>query len=237
MPSKSSGTHCLVITGASKGIGLATATRFANAGHRIVNLSRTATPVPGAIQISVDLAQPVELEAIAAPLMSAVEGADVVTLVHNASLMIPGGVRDISASQLRALFEINVVAPMILNQMLLPQMKSGSAIIYIGSTLSHRATRNMTAYVTTKHAVVGLMRSTCQDLAGTGVHTCCICPGFTETEMVLSYGEQALKNLAGLSTQNRLSSPSEIADFVHFAAGQPVLNGAVLNADLGFIEP
>jgi 3-oxoacyl-[acyl-carrier protein] reductase len=46
-----------------------------------------------------------------------------------------------------------------------------------------------------------------------------------------------LAHLAGLSTQNRLIAPEEIADTVYFAATHPVLNGSMINADLGFVEP
>jgi len=236
MTATPSSTRCLVITGASKGIGLAIAKRFAG-DHRVVNLSRSLSPIPGALHISVDLEHSVALDAVAKPLCDAVAGAEIVTVVHNAALQIPAGVRHLPASRLRAMFEVNVVAPMILNQLLLPHMRSGSSILYIGSTMSLRATRNLAGYVTTKHAVVGLMRSTCQDLAGTGIHTCCICPGFTDTEMLRQYGGEALEHLASLTTQNRLLSPDEIADFVHFAAMHPVVNGATLNADLGFVEP
>jgi 3-oxoacyl-[acyl-carrier protein] reductase len=229
--------RCLVITGASKGIGLATATRFAAAGYQVINLSRTDTSVPGAVQMTVDLSNPSSIESISKPLLAAVEGFSVITLVHNAALQTMGSIKEAESEQLRAMFEVNVVAPVTLNQMLLPTMQPGSSVIYIGSTMSHRATRNLTGYIATKHATLGLMRSTCQDLAGTGVHTCCICPGFTETEMLRSFGGDVLKHLASLTTQQRIASTSEIANLVHFAAENPVVNGAALNADLGFIEP
>jgi NAD(P)-dependent dehydrogenase (short-subunit alcohol dehydrogenase family) len=229
--------RCLVITGASKGIGLATATRFAAAGYQVINLSRTDTSVPGAVQMTVDLSNPSSIESISKPLLAAVEGFPVITLVHNAALQTMGSIKEAESEQLRAMFEVNVVAPVTLNQMLLPTMQPGSSVIYIGSTMSHRATRNLTGYIATKHATLGLMRSTCQDLAGTGVHTCCICPGFTETEMLRSFGGDVLKHLASLTTQQRIASTSEIANLVHFAAENPVVNGAALNADLGFIEP
>ncbi len=237
MTATTASTKCLVITGASKGIGLAVAVRFAAAGYRVVNLSRSPTPLPGAVHINVDLGQPAALESIAQTLGEAVAGAETLAVVHNAALQIPGGVGVLLPSQLRAMFEIGVAAPLQLNQWLLPHLSSGSSIVYIGSTLSVRATRHMAGYATVKHAVLGLMRSTCQDLAGTGVHTCCVCPGFTDTEMLRQYGGDALQHLAALSTQKRLISPAEIADFVHFAATHPVVNGATLNADLGFIEP
>ena len=61
------------------------------------------------------------------------------------------------------------------------------SIIYIGSTLSEKGVANSCSYVTSKHAVVGLMRSTTQDLVGKGIHTACICPGFTDTEMLKNH--------------------------------------------------
>lgn len=60
----------------------------------------------------------------------------------------------------------------------------GSSVIFVGSTLSEKAVANRASYVTTKHAVVGLMRSYVQDLFGSGVHTAVVCPGFTDTPML-----------------------------------------------------
>jgi 3-oxoacyl-[acyl-carrier protein] reductase len=95
------------------------------------------------------------------------------------------------------------------------------------------------AYVVSKHALLGLMRSTCQDLSGTGVHTVCVCPGFTDTEMLRSHvggNAEILAAIASGVTANRLIEPVEIARTIQFAAREPVLNGAVLHANLGQIN-
>lgn len=227
----------LVITGGGRGIGLATVQRFANSGFEIVNLSRSPIPIDAARQITVDFATR-DWEAAAGPqLAEALGGSDQICLVHNSAFQLPGEVANIDISGLRSSLDINVVAPAILNKLVLPAMGPGSSIIYVGSTLSHRATRGMAAYATSKHAVAGLMKSTAQDLAGTGIHTACVCPGFTNTEMLRSYGGEALSHLASLVTQNRLIEPEEIAETIFHAAHSPVLNGAMLLADLGFIEP
>jgi NAD(P)-dependent dehydrogenase (short-subunit alcohol dehydrogenase family) len=228
---------CAVITGASRGIGHAAAERFAAAGYGVVNLSRSPSSLEGVVNIAVDLAAPDWSAAAGPALRAAVAGAPTISLVHNSALKLAGGVDEVEAADLRQMLEVAVVAPAILNRLLLGEMRPGSSIIYIGSTLSQRATRGMAAYVACKHAVLGLMRSTCQDLAGRQIHSCCVNPGFTDTEMLRSYGGEALAHLAGLSTQNRLIAPSEIAELICFAAANPVVNGAALNADLGFIEP
>lgn len=227
----------LVITGGSRGIGLATAKRFAEMGFDIVNLARSPIPIDTALQLTVDFAQSDWEETVGDQLSSALDGAERICLVHNSALQLPGDVAHIDIPGLRNSLEINVVAPAILNRLILPSMSAGSSIIYVGSTLSHRATSGMAAYVASKHAAAGLMKSTAQDLAGTGIHTACVCPGFTNTEMLRNYGGKALGHLASLVTQNRLIEPEEIAETIFHAAHSPVLNGTMLHADLGFVEP
>ena len=63
---------------------------------------------------------------------------------------------NIQASNLRNILEINVVVPTALNRILIPNMSEGSAIIYVGSTLSEKAVPGAFSYVTSKHAVVGV---------------------------------------------------------------------------------
>lgn len=229
-------SRALVITGASRGIGLATASRFLESGYKVVNISRTPVAIDGVVQLCADLSTPDWQDAIAADLLAAVDGVQTLVAVHNAALQPPGPVQDLQPEVLRQVMELNVVAPTILNRLLLPHMGRGSAIIYIGSTMSFKATAGIAAYVASKHAVLGLMRSTCQDLAGRGIHTASVCPGFTDTEMLRGFGGDALEHLASRSTQGRLVQPEEVAASIQFCAENPVVNGSLVKADLGFVE-
>jgi len=231
-----SAAPCLVITGASRGIGLATAERFLSAGYRVVNISRTAPPNSEIQQINADLLDPRWGEAVADDIRGVVDQASQLIVVHNAAMQSHGGVDQLDAATLRTVMELNVVAPVTLNRILLPAMQPGSSIIYIGSTMSFKATANVASYVTSKHALLGLMRSTCQDLGGLGIHTACVCPGFTDTEMLRGYGGEMLEQLAQASTLKRLLQPEEIAETVFFCANNPAVNGALLRADLGLVE-
>lgn len=226
----------LLITGASKGIGYATAKKFLSEGYQVINISRSPSSLPGLTQLSADLFQPDWIEDIREVLLQAAADADELVIVHNAALQSHASVKQLDGEQFRQVMELNVIAPQILNHLLLDSLKPGSAVLYVGSTLSLKATANVAAYVTSKHALVGLMRSTCQDLAGTGIHTACVCPGFTDTEMLRAYGGEVLDHLAAQSTQNRLIKPEEIADTLYFCATYPVVNGALLRADSGLIE-
>ncbi len=227
----------LVITGASKGIGLQTARLFSQNGYRVVNISRGPIPLEDAVQIDADLADPEWIEQARTPLEDALTGSEEVCLVHNCAVQLPGAIDQIDPGDLRRTLEIAVVAPAILNRAVLPFQKPGSSIIYVGSTLSQRASRGLAAYVASKHAVVGLMRSTAQDLGGTGIHTACVCPGFTNTEMLQEYGGEAMEHLKSLVHEKRLIEPDEIARVLLFAARNSVVNGSVIQAELCFVQP
>ena len=178
-------------------------------------------------------------EACAGQVAELAEGAGSICVIHNAAVLYKDSVRDLEAQRLQQVLQLNVVAALQLNQLLLPAMKGGSSIIYVGSTLSEKAVAGSCSYVTSKHAVVGLMRATAQDLAGSGIHTACVCPGFTDTEMLrehLGHDQSILDAIAGGVTQGRLIQPQEIADTLWFASQNAVINGAVLHANLGQIE-
>ena len=223
----------LIITGASRGIGLATAQLFLETGYRVINLSRKKPALDDIEHIETDLAQVNWPAVIGSKLLEAVAGEQEIALIHNAGLLCKDSV---DTAVLPSVLQVNVVAPAQLNQLLLPSMRANSSITYVGSTLSEKAVANSFSYVTSKHAMVGMMRATCQDLAGRAIHTSCVCPGFTETEMLRDHvggSEEILQSIAGGVTFGRLIEPIEIARTLLFAAQNAVINGAVLHANLG----
>jgi len=229
--------NTLLITGASAGIGAATARRFLEADWAVVNLSRRPCPVEWVTHLPCDLTNPELADALAPALTPHLEAATTLALVHNAARMDSDTAQDTDPAELRAILEVNVVAPTTLNRLCVPYMKPGSAIVYVGSTLSEKAVPGSYSYVSTKHAMVGMMRATCQDLADTGIHTACVCPGFTDTEMLRNHvPAEALEGIRAMSAYNRLIDPAEIAETIHFAAENPVINGAVIHANLGQVE-
>ncbi|MEO0996726.1 MAG: SDR family oxidoreductase [Pseudomonadota bacterium] len=228
----------LVITGASSGIGAATARRFAADGYRVVNLSRRPSPVDGVHSVAVDLGATDWTETAAAELSEQLPRGAELVVIHNAARLTGDDVQTLSPDDFRAVLEVNVTAPLLLNQLCLPYMASGSAIVYVGSTLSEKAVAGAAAYVTSKHALAGLMRATCQDLAGRGIHTALVCPGFTNTEMLRAHlaDPDVLQAVGGNNAFSRLVDPDEVAATLFFAATNPVVNGSVIHANLGQIE-
>lgn len=232
-------SNYLVITGASRGIGCSSAQQFVQQGWQVINLSRSPCPINGVINLTIDLTEPDWHIKHAEALLSHLKNAARICLVHNAGVCFRDRVTNLSGEQLRLVLELNVVAPALLNQLLLPLMLPGSSIVYIGSTLAEKAVPNTASYVVSKHALAGLMKATCQDLDNSGIHTCCICPGITDTEMLrerIQHSPQVLQALQHKVTAHRLIEPQEIADVVWFCANHPVINGAVLHAHLGQLE-
>lgn len=229
-------SELLVITGASRGIGLALARRFLARGAEVVNLSRSPCPLEGVTQIVADLGDPGFPSWIGPRLSTIAEGRSRVVLVHNAAMLVPDDVRTVDPSALARTLAVSLVAPAALNRALIPSMPRGSSILYVGSTLSEKAVAGVFSYVVSKHATIGMMRATCQDLAGSGIHTLCVCPGVTDTEMLrqrVAGDASVLAALQAMTGDGRLIEPDEIASVLVFAADNPVLNGTVVHANLG----
>ena len=225
-----------IITGASVGIGQATAQAFMAEGFQVFNLSRRACPVSGVNNISCDLTSNAAIDATCDTLAPAIATSTSVTLVHNASQMRKDSTSDCASDSLRQVMETNVVAVNSLNQRLLPLLPRTSSVLYVGSTLSEKAVPGSFSYVVSKHAQLGMMRATCQDLMGSGIHTALICPGFTDTEMLrthLGNDPAVVQAIAGMNSFNRLIEPQEIAELIRWSHHNPVINGALLHANLG----
>ena len=225
-----------IITGASVGIGRATAQAFLAEGYRVFNLSRRECPTAGVTNMPCDLTSGAAINDACARLVEAIEDCTTVTLVHNASQMRKDSADNCASDSLRQVLETNVVAINSLNQHLLPLLPRSSSVLYVGSTLSEKAVPGSFSYVVSKHAQLGMMRATCQDLMGSGIHTALICPGFTDTEMLrthLGNNPEVEQAIAGMNSFNRLIEPGEIAELIRWAHHNPVINGAVLHANLG----
>jgi len=229
----------LIITGGSSGIGFATAKLFQENNYSIINLSRSKIDLDNAIHIDIDLSTPNWQESLESNFKDLLSSSDQICLIHNASKMQSDTVESFNDDNLREVIEVNLVGPSILNKLTIPFMKKRSSILYVGSTLSEKAVPHMSSYVMTKHGMIGLMRSTCQDLFGRFIHTACICPGATETEMLVEYvqgNQEALKIMASTLSENRLITSEEIAKTLFFCANNSVVNGSVIHANLGIQE-
>ena len=227
-----------ILTGASSGIGAAAARRFVDHGDTVINISRRQCPVAGVETLATDFADEQSVANTCEQLverLAAHEGTPV-CLVHNAALMLKDRCDSTEDDDLRQVLAVNVVGINALNRALLPGMPRDSSVLYVGSTLSEKAVAGAFSYIVSKHAQLGMMRATCQDLMGRGIHTALICPGFTDTTMLrqhVGHDEGVLDQLGTMNSFGRLVAPDEIADMIFWAHHNPVINGSVMHGNLG----
>lgn len=233
----------LVISGASRGIGLATAKLFASEGYQVTNLSRHQPDLAEYASVlhhfGCDLSDIQWPTTLPDHFYTRLKDADTITLIHNAALLAKDNIEDVTAEDFTRVLQLNVIANTQLSQLVLGAMEPGSSILYVSSTLGEKAVGDTCSYVTSKHAQIGLMRATCQDLMGRGIHTAAICPGFTDTEMLRAHvgeDQSILDHFASMNSFNRLAKPEEIAQTLWFCSQNPVVNGAVMHANLGQLE-
>ena len=225
----------LIITGGSRGIGKETIAYFIKEGWQAINIARTPCAIGGVINISLDLSNPHDIEKNKIKLTEHIRAKSHIALVHNAGFYERDSVSDTALNKINATLSVNIISPMLLNTILIPFMLEGSSIIYIGSTLGEKAVPNSASYVTAKHAIKGLMRATCQDLAEVGIKSCCINPGLVDTELLKDTMPPHVKEylLEKKIMGKRLIEPAEIAHIIYFCATTAALNGAVIDANLG----
>ena len=230
-----------ILTGASSGIGAAAAEQFIQRGFTVINISRRDCTVKGVETISTDLSDADSAAQTCEALTGRLQEAEnaPVCLVHNASLMLKDRCDTTEDEALLRVLTVNVVGINTLNRALMPLMPQSSSVLYVGSTLSEKAVAGAYSYIVSKHAQLGMMRATCQDLMGRGIHTALICPGFTDTSMLrqhVGHDEAILSSLGNMNSFGRLVSPREIADLILWAHEHPVINGSVMHGNLGQIE-
>ncbi len=247
-----------LVTGASRGIGRATALELARAGANLIVSARSVNELE---QLQLELQQ-LGVKALAVPCdvlddnslkeleARASEFGGVDILVNNAG--ITQGVKfvDTSLELWTKIQRINVDAAMRLMQLTLEDMaqKKWGRVINIASIAAKHGLRYSAAYNASKHALLGLTRSVALDYAKTGVTVNAVCPGWVSTEMV----EQTVQNImqkTGRSREDAIASlvkdvpmgrmvtPEEVANLVVFLASNQAaaITGQGLNIDGGTV--
>lgn len=244
-----------IVTGGAKGIGEATARKLAECGAVVSILDsdteageRTAAEIEktGAacdfLPCHVDLANEVSrsVEAVAR------KHGHIDVLISNAGIQDYGDVVSTSEEAWDRLMNINLRAAFLVSKQVVPHLlKQGGAIVIVGSVQSFTAISNSVAYVTSKHALLGLARAMALDYAQKGIRVNCVCPGAIDTPMLrwaanLSADpEQVLRNCDRLHPLGRIGRPEEVADAIVYLASPMAsfITGAALLVDGGMLVP
>ena len=174
-----------LVTGASSGIGKATAERLAEAGYKVYGTSRRAAPAgqQSFEMLALDVTSDVYVEKVVAELIKREGKIDL--LVNNAGFGVaPGGAEESSIEQTKMLFETNFFGIVRMTRAVVPYMRKQGAgrIINIGSILGLIPAPYMATYAATKHAVEGFSESLDHELRTRGIRVSVVEPGYTNTQ-------------------------------------------------------
>ena len=219
--------HALV-TGGATGIGLAITKSLVAAGARVTIASRNiervnavAAELEGVNGVALDVTSPKDIGDV----FEQLEAVDI--LVNNAGIAFATPFQKISLEQWSGVMAVNLTGVFLCTQAVLASMceRDRGRIINIASTAGLQGAPYISAYAASKHGLVGMTRSLGLELAATGITANCVCPGFTDTDMVTDAinnitsktgrsEAEALAELVKHNPQQRLITPEEVADTV-----------------------
>jgi len=231
-----------IVTGASRGIGLAIATSLAAAQHRLVLVARDGERLA---QVTDELvargaqaiAVPADLRLAGAPaeVTAAAERAfgPVTIVVDNAGTAPADKVENTTDAVLRETFDLHVGAPLAFARACVPAMKRAGrgCLLHIASSAGLRGFPFTAAYTAAKHGMVGLARALHAELAGAGIAVYALCPGFVDSAITRaaaaavaargkSTAQQAFARMAAQNRIGRMHSPAEVATAVAMLLAQ-----------------
>jgi 3-oxoacyl-[acyl-carrier protein] reductase len=236
-----------LVTGASRGIGRATALALARAGAQVlVHYGRGADEAKAVVQeirdaggraeaLGADLSSPTGPHDLARQ-VRAIVGDRLDILVANAGTALSATIEDTKVEDFDRVFAVNVRAPYFLVQQLLPILGDRSSIVFTSSLAAHAAVGNLSAYSATKGAIDTLVKHFAVALGEKGIRVNAVAPGVVPTEMSsFAKTDEGRAFTLGIQSLKRLAEPEDIADAIAFLASDQArwISGDTINVDGG----
>jgi 3-oxoacyl-[acyl-carrier protein] reductase len=236
-----------LVTGASRGIGRATARALAAAGARVIvhygNARQEADELVAEIRaaggkadtVGADLGAPDGAHKLAAEVRKLV-GDRLDILVANAGIATAAPIEEQTVEEFDRMFAVNVRAPFFLVQQLLPLFGAGTSIVLLSSLAARASVGLLPAYSATKGAIDTLVKHFAALLGPRGIRVNAVAPGVIDTDMSkFARSEEGREYTLGMQALQRIGKPDDVADVVTFVASDAArwITGETLEASGG----
>ncbi len=231
-----------IITGAAKGIGFATAQRFAQEGAKVMiadigleALKAAALQIPGSEAYVMNVTDRASIQAAVDQIMQRHGHIDI--LINNAGITQDARLVKMTEAQFDTVIDVNLKGVFNCTQIVVPHMlELGSgAVVNASSVVGIYGNFGQTNYSATKFGVIGFTKTWARELGPKGIRVNAVCPGFIATEMVKAMPENILKDIERRSWLGRLGTPEEMANVYLFLASDEAsyVNGVAFEASGG----
>lgn len=232
----------VIVTGASRGLGLAICRQLLQANYSVLALARTLSDDLAQLQhnadlhfMSVDLS---ELDAISVLCSTMVKQyGRPYALINNAAVGYDGVLATMHNSEISSLLNLNIQAPILLSKYLLRPMllNQSGRIINISSIIARTGFNGLSVYAASKAALEGFTQSLAREVGKAGITVNCVAPGYMQTEMTSSLQGDKLESIKRRSPLGRLATPDDAAAAVLYLLSEQAsaVTGTVLTVDAG----
>jgi 3-oxoacyl-[acyl-carrier protein] reductase len=245
---KTQGARSVLVTGGSRGVGLAIAQKLAGAGYRAIAVARTKNEEiaaaiaqaeragQGALHfVPFDLGNVDNIPALVRDLRKEFGG--LYGLVNNAALGLSGTLAMMHNAKIEQMVRLNTLSPIVLTKYVLRAMMADGAgrIVNVASIVAFTGASGVGAYAATKASMLGFTRSLAREVGPLGITVNAVAPGVLDTDMTHVLTDQQRAQIARRSALNRLADVEDVADSVEFLLSDKARNitGTVLTVDAG----
>jgi len=237
----------VLVTGGSRGIGLAISRRIAAAGYNVIAVARRESDeLRAAIREAGAGAGGLHFRAFDLSVVDAIpafvkglrdEFGVIYGLVNNAGIGTEGLLATMHNTEIEALMRLNILSPIVLTKYVVRQMMADGVgrIINMSSIIATTGYNGLSVYGATKAAATGFTRSLAREVGKLGITVNAIAPGFVDTELTQGLSEDQRKRIVGRSALRRLPEADDVARMVEYLLGDGGSNitGTVLTVDAG----
>lgn len=240
----------VLVTGASRGLGLGIASRLIASGYSVLGIARSESEELAELRAKVekagegslsfrgfDLSYIDEIPALVSELRK--QFGPIYGLVNCAGISFEGTLAMMPHSQIEQLVQVNLVSPIVLAKAVVRGMMSDGAgrIVNISSITAFTGYSGLSVYGATKSALIGFSRSLAREVGRMGINVNCVAPGFIDTQLTSGFRSEQRETVIRRSALQRLADVNDVASTVDFllSDGAKSITGSVVTVDAGSI--